>query len=74
MAKKGSNEIATLIKVLEKGTKDKSDITIDDIISNPVSCGYLLDFCQKGVRCLAVVCPNVVYSGNSRTRMFACLT
>lgn len=50
MAKKGENEIITLVRVLEKGSKDKRDITIDDIISNPVSCGYLLDFCQKGVR------------------------
>ncbi|KAG1687010.1 hypothetical protein DVH05_005750 [Phytophthora capsici] len=47
MAKKGGNEIETLVKVLEKGAKDKRDIVIDDIISNPVSCGYLLDFCQK---------------------------
>lgn len=50
MAKKGGNEIATLIKVIEKGVKDKRDITVDDIIANPVSCGYLLDFCQKSVR------------------------
>lgn len=55
MAKKGENEIITLVRVLEKGSKDKRDITIDDIISNPVSCGYLLDFCQKGVR-LSCVC------------------
>lgn len=55
MAKKGGNEIATLIKVIDKGVKDKRDITIDDIIANPVSCGYLLDFCQKSVRCLIVV-------------------
>uniref|UniRef100_K3X4P2 RGS domain-containing protein n=1 Tax=Globisporangium ultimum (strain ATCC 200006 / CBS 805.95 / DAOM BR144) TaxID=431595 RepID=K3X4P2_GLOUD len=48
MAKKGGNEITMLIHVLEKGSNDKRDITIDDIISNPVSCGYLLDFCQKG--------------------------
>lgn len=50
MAKKGGNEIATLIKVIEKGVKDMRDITVDDIIANPVSCGYLLDFCQKSVR------------------------
>lgn len=49
MAKKGGNEIETLVKVLEKGNKDKRDIVIDDIISNPISCGYLLDFCQKQV-------------------------
>ncbi|KAF1326742.1 hypothetical protein FI667_g8206, partial [Globisporangium splendens] len=48
MAKKGGNEIAMLIRVLEKGSNDKCDITIDDITSNPVSCGCLLDFCQKG--------------------------
>lgn len=47
MSKKGTNEIETLVKVLEKGDKDKRDIEIDDIISNPISCGYLLDFCQK---------------------------
>ncbi|CEG35162.1 regulator of g-protein signaling 6-like isoform x1 [Plasmopara halstedii] len=47
MSKKGNNEIDTLVKVLEKGEKDKRDIDIDDIISNPISCGYLLDFCQK---------------------------
>ncbi|KAF1795829.1 RGS domain [Phytophthora cactorum] len=47
MSKKGGNEIQTLVKVLEKGNKDKQDIVIDDIISNPISCGYLLDFCQK---------------------------
>ncbi|KAJ0404618.1 hypothetical protein ATCC90586_001187 [Pythium insidiosum] len=47
MAKKGGNEILTLVKVIEKGQKDKRDIIIDDIISNPISCGYLLDFCQK---------------------------
>ncbi|KAF1795842.1 RGS domain [Phytophthora cactorum] len=47
MSKKGGNEIQTLVRVLEKGNKDKQDIVIDDIISNPISCGYLLDFCQK---------------------------
>lgn len=56
MAKKGGNEIATLMKVIEKGVKDKRDITIDDIIANPVSCGYLLDFCQKGVRLRVLAC------------------
>ncbi|KAG2529951.1 hypothetical protein JM18_002493 [Phytophthora kernoviae] len=49
-SKKGGNEIQTLVKVLEKGQKDKRDIVIDDIISNPISCGYLLDFCQKGFK------------------------
>lgn len=50
MAKRGQNEITKLVAVLEKGAKDKREITIDDIISNPISCGYLLDFCQKSVR------------------------
>lgn len=50
MAKRGQNEIVKLVAVLEKGDKDKREITIDDIISNPISCGYLLDFCQKSVR------------------------
>jgi hypothetical protein len=55
MAKKGENEIVVLRRVVEKGEKDKRDITIDDIIANPVSCGYLLDFCQKSVRGLSLV-------------------
>ena len=41
------NELNRLAKVIDK---DKRDISIDDIISNPISCGYLLDFCQKSVR------------------------
>lgn len=48
MVRKGENEIVTLMRVVEKGEKDKREIAIDDIISNPISCGYLLDFCQKG--------------------------
>lgn len=49
MAKKGENEINVLVRVIEKGKADTRNIEIDDIISNPISCGYLLDFCEKQV-------------------------
>nr|CCA15124.1 cleavage induced hypothetical protein [Albugo laibachii Nc14] len=44
MSRSGKNEIESLLRVLdEKGR----DLSIDDIVQNPISCGYLLDFCQK---------------------------
>ncbi|KAL0590293.1 hypothetical protein ABG067_001540 [Albugo candida] len=44
MSRTGKNEIESLLRVLdEKGR----DLSIDDIVQNPISCGYLLDFCQK---------------------------
>lgn len=46
MSRTGKNEIESLLRVLdEKGR----DLSIDDIVQNPISCGYLLDFCQKQV-------------------------
>jgi len=27
----------------------KRDIVIEDVVSNPIAVGYLLDFCQKSV-------------------------
>lgn len=59
MAKRHQNEIAKLMLVLEKGNKDMREIAIDDIISNPISCGYLLDYCQKSVRVhFTIATPN----------------
>lgn len=42
-------DVAKLVKLFDTAAAEKRDISALDIVSHPISCGYLLDFCQKGV-------------------------
>jgi len=41
------SDVRKLLTIVQKAEQEKRDMTSHDAVNHPISCGYLLEFCQK---------------------------